>query len=411
MIPLRRFAPALILMFVAPDLSHAYCQPETSPCYRWDRYPYNGGIYCRHWYYNALDNAYLIGLASGIGPSSFLTTVQGAHDRWEAVSTSALPDFSYTVNSPPDTATVSYWLWVDDATWAARGMNPNAGAITYQRVDGFGVIVHGRTWLHLKPSSWRWSPDCTSENCVGDAFTQPGLDFPTIATHEIGHWWKLLDISAAGCESVVMWYSISTNQVKRSPQFPDADGAVLLYEQPVEVLAATATVDAQPDHVSLTWRLDLRDVVVESVERSGDDESWTEVGKPIAEGEDQVAFLDSRVVPGRRYAYRLVLRKDGTDFTTEEALVDVPGWGLKLEVESPTQASPVRVQIELPSSGLAVLELLDVSGRRLAVHQVTGSERRAHTISWNLGDVRCGMYWVRLTQANHALTRTIALVR
>jgi hypothetical protein len=216
--------------------AHSFCYPEQSPCYLYDHYTIYGSPYCRRWYDYSSDNVYLLGLASGITPSDYFDWSKASYSTWKSAAY-ALPVLSFLVAVPPDTSTVSYVLFVDDATWTARGMNQNAAGLTYSRVYPDGTVAHGRTWLHLNYTQWRWSPDCLNENCNYDpnTGTPAALDFPSVITHELGHWWVLRDISVSGCESVIMWYSVALAQVKRSLAYADAFGAVELYDQPTAV--------------------------------------------------------------------------------------------------------------------------------------------------------------------------------
>lgn len=401
----RRGLAGLLLLAglgACPRLAAAYCAPETSPCYRWDRYSALGGFFCRHWHFGAFDSNYLIGLAPGISPAQYLTTVRDAKDAWEAASTSSLPDFSYTVNSPADTTGVSYWLWVDDATWTARQFNPNAAGLTYRRVDGLGVVVHARTWLHLRPTNWRWSPDCAAENCAGDAVTKPGLDFPSIVRHEFGHWWVLLDISAGGCEHVMMWGTISPNSVRRTIQFPDAIGAVFLYDQPVGTATALLSADAVSDRVNLEWLAAEGAGSAHDVERRESAGGWTRKATVTADGEGRVRWSDVEVVSGNRYVYRLCARGGGA--CSAESSIEVPIRTLAVEPLSGGNGA-LDIRMTLPSSAPASLELFDVVGRKLRQFDMGTYGPGDHVIRLaSKGELPAGLVWLRLRQGTRAAT-------
>jgi hypothetical protein len=55
-------------------------------------------------------------------------------------------------------------------------------------------------------------------------------DVQNVATHELGHWLKLLDLNASGTSGYTMYYSISTGEtMKRSLETDDKNGIKAIY--------------------------------------------------------------------------------------------------------------------------------------------------------------------------------------
>ena len=393
--------------------ARAYCAPENSPCYRWFRYSYNGATWCRHWNFGTYEDVYCINSTAAIGPVTFRDLSAAAYQGWKSAAFS-LPQMNFTALSPIDTGSVSYFTFIDDATWIARSFNPSAGALTYHRVYVDGTIAHGRTWFHLKPATWGWSPDCLNNNCASNPPFSPGLlDFPSIAAHELGHWWQLLDISTAGCEPILMWYQTSLGQVRRTPQFSDAYGATLLYDQPVDALVSLFDSDIQPDRVSLAWYTSDRASAVVTVERRAPSGDWEPRALISADGAGYLRFNDISVASGERWGYRLRIPGAMGDVYSAETWVDVPLWALAIAPSgpNPSRGADLRVRFVLPTSERASLDVVDIAGRRVRQAEVGSLGRGAHVLSLGADSpLRPGLYWLRLRQgARSATARTVII--
>ena len=78
---------------------------------------------------------------------------------------------------------------------------------------------------------------------------------------------------------------------------------------------------------------------------------------------------------------------------------------------NPTAAGELTVVFSLPSAGAAKLELIDVSGRRLAVREVGSLGPGRHSVNFSEGGrIPPGIYVVRLTQGGRSLTRRAAVL-
>ncbi len=88
-----------------------------------------------------------------------------------------------------------------------------------------------------------------------------------------------------------------------------------------------------------------------------------------------------------------------------------PSFALAGARPNPATSRSLRVEFTLPSTERAVLELLDVTGRRLAAREVGGGSPGRHAVDL-ARDVRLrpGLYLVRLTQGDRSLTARAAVV-
>jgi hypothetical protein len=413
-----RQALASALLAVAallpPARARAYCDPESSPCYRWDRYQYNGTFWCRHWNYGARDEVYCMNSTPDIGPLTFRDAASAVYQGW-ASQAYCVPQLTFSALPAADTTNVSYMMFVDDATWSSRGFNPNAAGVTYRRVFADGTVAHGRTWYHLKSTSWGWSPDCLSNDCTPNPPFSPGrLDFPSVAAHELGHWWVLLDISATGCEYVLMWQTISVNQVRRDPQFPDVYGATLLCDQPVDVAVSLAASDIQPDRVSITWFLADPGRPAAAVERRTPAGAWETRAMIAPDGVGYLRFTDAQVTAGGRYGYRLRVAARAGEEWSGETWVDVPKWALALDPvrPNPVRGSALEVRFVLPDATPASLDVVDVTGRIARRLDFSLLGRGSHVV--RLDDappLPAGVYWLRLRQGTHVAGARAVVIR
>jgi hypothetical protein len=81
---------------------------------------------------------------------------------------------------------------------------------------------------------------------------------------------------------------------------------------------------------------------------------------------------------------------------------------LALQPENPARGQ-LSVRFGLASSGLATLEVFDVSGRRTMLREVGSGSAGWHTL--RLGDAAPGLYHIRLSQEGRSLTSRVAVIR
>lgn len=76
-------------------------------------------------------------------------------------------------------------------------------------------------------------------------------DVQTIAVHELGHSLSLADLYEAGDKTKIMYYSLSTGEIKRALQQDDKDGITYLYSGGASTTSSTTTV---PSSTTTTGR-------------------------------------------------------------------------------------------------------------------------------------------------------------
>jgi hypothetical protein len=185
---------------------------------------------------------------------------------------------------------------------------------------------------------------------------------------------------------------------------------VSLLTTPVDV--ALVAVQAEPDRVTVTWNVAGASVLTATVERRDASSDFTAVGQVSADGNGDLTYVDTAVVPGGRYAYRLLWDDGGTQRTTSEVWVDVPAAAtFALHGAQPNPAvNGVIVSFALPDASPATLELLDVAGRRVSEKRVAGAGAQLVNLSEGLA-LEPGVYVVRLTRGVRSLTARVTVVR
>jgi len=164
--------------------------------------------------------------------------------------------------------------------------------------------------------------------------------------------------------------------------------------------------------VHLRWDAPGGDVRVATVHRRTPATGWSPIARITADGVGGLAFDDTAVNPGGRYGYRLDVATASGPESVGEAWVDVPATGelaLANAGGNPT-AGPLSVRFTLAGPAPARLEVLDVSGRRVAMRQIDGGA--SSDVSLALDETRslpAGVYLVRLQQGREA--RTVRIVR
>jgi hypothetical protein len=119
-----------------------------------------------------------------------------------------------------------------------------------------------------------------------------------------------------------------------------------------------------------------------------------------------MTYDDRDVVAGTRYGYRLAWTEPAGDQHSGETWLDIPALALAIAgfSRNPSSGSP-SVSMTLASDAPATLEVLDVTGRRLARHDLGGLGAGRHSVPIaTRAPLAAGVYVLRLTQAGRTVT-------
>jgi hypothetical protein len=170
---------------------------------------------------------------------------------------------------------------------------------------------------------------------------------------------------------------------------------------PVATQLALVSADATVERVSLRWQGEGAFGPV-TLERRGEGDEWVSIANLTSDGAGAYSHEDRDIVPGARYAYRLAW---GAHSRTDVTWITVPrSLALSLDGARPNPArGALQVAFTLPDDSPAMLDVLDVSGRRVANHEVGSRGPGQHVLRLN-DAIDPGIYWLRLEQGGQSLS-------
>ncbi|MFQ5512117.1 MAG: T9SS type A sorting domain-containing protein [Candidatus Krumholzibacteriia bacterium] len=129
-------------------------------------------------------------------------------------------------------------------------------------------------------------------------------------------------------------------------------------------------------------------------------------------------FLDTSVLPGKRYRYTLaVVKPDGSEITSGEIAATAPVPALALSQNFPNPFHPTTsIRFVLDRDSGVRLAVFDVRGKRVALLADAPFTAGPHEIVWNGRDgagarVGSGVYFYRLEAGRRTLTRKMVLAK
>ena len=133
----------------------------------------------------------------------------------------------------------------------------------------------------------------------------------------------------------------------------------------------------------------------------------------MADAGGQIAYTDHDVTAGRSYEYAVGIMVDGREEIAGQVWVDIPRGSLALESVSPnpTSGKNLVVSFRLANSEPATLELVDVTGRRMAYQAVGSLGAGRHQVDLGRSRLDPGMYWIRLRQGGRMFSIKATVIR
>jgi hypothetical protein len=186
------------------------------------------------------------------------------------------------------------------------------------------------------------------------------------------------------------------------------------FETVTAALIALAAADATPGSVRLRWLSSEHTGLTAEIYRRTMADDWSAVGEIRVDGSGQMVFEDTRVIPGKRYGYRLGVVREGHEQFLGETWVDVPREAqLALAGLRPNPAKKdMFVSFSLKDASPARMEVLDLVGRTVATREVGGLGPGSHVVNLAQGQViPPGIYFLRLVQGGKFVTARAAVVR
>ena len=182
---------------------------------------------------------------------------------------------------------------------------------------------------------------------------------------------------------------------------------------PTPTLLSFADEQMTPGAVKLTWFTPDGSGQQATAYRRSDNADWQTLSMLESDASGRFVVED-RIAPGGHYAYRLGIPGASGESFTEEHWVQIPGtveFGLAGAWPNPSQGR-LQVTFRLPDARPAALDLLDVRGRIVLHRDVTSFGPGQHSVDLDRqGDLAPGVYVIRLSQADRAERRKIAIIR
>ncbi len=183
---------------------------------------------------------------------------------------------------------------------------------------------------------------------------------------------------------------------------------------PTAALVSLVAAELVDGSVSLWWYSADPPGTVYRLDRSADGAAWTTIAQLRADGMGHVRHTDRNVTGGSRYGYRLAVLEEAGWWYTEPVWFEVPVSRLHLAGAIPNPADGARLTIDLtlangPAS--ASLELVDVSGRRLAFEDLSSLGPGRHMMDIARGSrIPAGIYFARLTQGTEQIMKKVSVI-
>jgi hypothetical protein len=183
------------------------------------------------------------------------------------------------------------------------------------------------------------------------------------------------------------------------------------------VLLSLVSADVTADGVKLAWFMGGSTSSVATVYRSPVGSEWTRVTEVTADGPGYLRYTDPIDATSTRVGYRLGIVEAGVEGFYGETWVDLPArnaalaFALEPVRPNPTQGGALTVRFTLPNAAPARIELVDVSGRRIAEREVGSLGVGQHTLDLGEGQrLAPGLYLVRLTQGMNTRVARVAML-
>ena len=194
---------------------------------------------------------------------------------------------------------------------------------------------------------------------------------------------------------------------------PRGDLWSLRLDGALTVNVSAVTSDVRRDGVTLAWATShgQRTFTVERATHGS--APWVALAQVDSDPTGRVVFEDRAVTAGAAYDYRLTYGEGSAIWVgglVAVVLPPVPTLALAGARPNPAQRGLI-VEFSLPDDGVATIELLDVSGRRILMRDLGVPGPGTHTVDLAAGRrYPAGLYLVRLRHAGSERVRRVTLL-
>ena len=140
---------------------------------------------------------------------------------------------------------------------------------------------------------------------------------------------------------------------------------------------------------------------------------WTRMASLVASASGEIGYDDRAIEAGKGYGYRLgALASPDVPVTEDVWLLasTAPSFSLGLAWPNPAR-DRVSLSFTLPTAAPAMLDVMDIAGRRVWSQRLQGLGPGPHVVSLDRAGIgRAGLYFARLTQAGRSRTTRVVWV-
>ncbi len=196
-----------------------------------------------------------------------------------------------------------------------------------------------------------------------------------------------------------------------------SDAAFSISEIATPTLVELFRAESAADGVHIEWKLSDPSLVANAAPERGASETgaWSRVSGAVEERSGISTVIDREPAAAGTTWYRLAgVWRDGRQFTTAPVPVTLVGAVAAFEL-SPVAPNPTRgvsqLAFAVPSRSRVQISLVDVQGRQVAKLADGVREPGRYTTLLDAGDLRAGLYFVRMQAPGTDLRRRIAIIR
>jgi len=222
------------------------------------------------------------------------------------------------------------------------------------------------------------------------------------------------DLYAAPCIVRSQEGAIAAWTDLRDPAGPVVYAARLAGDGPVAIALSLESADAEPDRAIVRWFTSNAGGLEATVWRRTEATDWVELGSVRSDGTGRLVYEDRSVVAGTKYGYRLDYLDNGVLEHSGEAWLVIPApLQFTLEPPRPNPATgPITASVVLDNDATAVLDMLDVSGRRVLSRVLVQPGVGRHEVELRPNRrLSPGLYFLRLTQGDRSSLRRFSVIR
>jgi hypothetical protein len=215
-------------------------------------------------------------------------------------------------------------------------------------------------------------------------------------------------VSSGSNAAIVSWQDWRSSEAYQQ----DIYAQRISQDAPVATLVDLVSVVAAPGRVDLVGLVAGSPGARATIHRRAESGASIILTELESGPDGRVQYTDRDVVAGARYGYRLAVQVDGREVMSSEVVALLPGQPrLSLSVPYPGDET-LAATVELAGGGPGLLEVMDLSGRRLAQLRIEGMGPGMHHLS--IPEARgfpAGVYMMRLSEGDRSITRRACVIR